>query len=266
MAGSLLTSADTRKRTLVVGCEGNFGKELIRMLDGQHVVVGIDYAENPWFIGNDRGGGVGGCDVTAVEDVFRLCEEIPHPIRGLVYLPRVRRRDRLSEVTLESLLDEFSVSVGGLVHFVQALVRTQSSSSNCGLSVVAMSSVLASRVSSFEGLGYHLSKAALEQLVRFLAMELGSRGIRVNAVSPGWMVRTSDDLDNFVEEVRTPLSRVNSGKSPTNFYEVAELISFLLSDASQSLSGQVISVDSGVSNLETSFAAIGLLPDKWRKS
>lgn len=263
---SRLTSARERKQVIIVGAGGRFGKNLSHVLSDQHFVSDIDYAEEPWFREHEQGGGVGGCDVTSAEDVLSLCQAFSFPVQGLVYLPRVRSRDRLGDVTLSNLLEEFSVTVGGLLHFIQALDRTQGLPSSGGLSVVAMSSVLARRVSSFEGLGYHLSKAASEQLVRFLAMELSSLHIRVNAVSPGWMVRSSKDLDDLGEDVRRSLTRVNSGKAPNTFYEVAEVVAFLLSDASHSLSGQVINVDGGVSNLETSFAAIGPLHDNWRRN
>jgi len=93
---------------------------------------------------------------------------------------------------------------------------------------------------------YGLSKAAENQLVRNLALEFGSDGIRVNAVAPG-LIRTDFSKALLADErmVRhfektTPLGRIGEPE------DIARVIAFLVGDDSQWLSGQVITADGGI--------------------
>ncbi len=89
------------------------------------------------------------------------------------------------------------------------------------------------------------SKAALESLVRHLAVELGSRGINVNTISAGAV--DTDALKHFPnrDEIlkaaseRTPLGRLTTPR------DVADIALFLCSDLSAMIQGQVITVDGG---------------------
>ncbi len=93
------------------------------------------------------------------------------------------------------------------------------------------------------GLAYGSSKAAVIYTSRTMALELGSCGIRVNSVSPGfiatdmWKDRDSKIKDKLLEE--TPLHRQGTPD------EVANTILFLASDMSSYITGQNIVVDGG---------------------
>lgn len=93
------------------------------------------------------------------------------------------------------------------------------------------------------GLAYGSSKAAVILSTKIMALELGSYGIRVNSVSPGyiatdmWKDRNSDVKDNILSE--TPLQRQGMPK------EVANVILFLASDMSSYITRQNIVVDGG---------------------
>ena len=86
-----------------------------------------------------------------------------------------------------------------------------------------------------------LAKAALETSVKYLAVDLGDRNIRVNAIAPGW-VETEMTADTMPDESKelTPLKR---NAKPE---EVASVASFLLSDQSSFVSGTTITVDGGL--------------------
>ena len=87
---------------------------------------------------------------------------------------------------------------------------------------------------------YAATKAGLIALTRSLAKELGSRGIRVNAVAPG-LIATEMSCDAALPEgVSIPLGR--SGRAE----EVADAVLFLVSDLSRYITGQVIVVDGGL--------------------
>jgi enoyl-[acyl-carrier protein] reductase III len=89
------------------------------------------------------------------------------------------------------------------------------------------------------------SKAALESLVRHLAVELGPQGINVNTISPGAV--DTDALKHFPNRdeilstamARTPLGRLTTPQ------DVADIALFLCSDLSVMIQGQVITVDGG---------------------
>lgn len=111
-----------------------------------------------------------------------------------------------------------------------------------GSAVVNVSSLAAS-VAFPVAAPYAAAKAALEALTRSLALELGDRGIRANAVAPGLIDREglSRDWPSGFEawSAGTPRGRVVTAD------EVASAVRFLASDAASGISGVVLAVDAG---------------------
>lgn len=91
---------------------------------------------------------------------------------------------------------------------------------------------------------YASAKAGLIGLTRSLARELGSRGIRVNAVAPGWIeTAMTDSLPETVRETilkQIPLGRLGQAE------DVAGAVVFLCSEESAYITGQVLTVDGGL--------------------
>ena len=93
---------------------------------------------------------------------------------------------------------------------------------------------------------YHVSKAGLDQLTRWLAVSLGPKGIRVNAIAAGLVDRSigyklTDNPENQ-EVIRSvvPLGRAGSGA------DIAQAVIFLCSKQSSYITGQVLTVDGGM--------------------
>jgi enoyl-[acyl-carrier protein] reductase III len=114
--------------------------------------------------------------------------------------------------------------------------------------IVSVSSLGAQRVvPNYAGVG--VTKAALEALTRYLAVELADRGVTVNAVSAGaveteiWQAFPGGDALLSLIRGRTPGGRLVTPEA------LAEVVFFLASPSAQSIQGQVIVVDAGYSLL-----------------
>ncbi|HBP16834.1 MAG TPA: hypothetical protein DEA08_03435, partial [Planctomycetes bacterium] len=112
-------------------------------------------------------------------------------------------------------------------------------------SVINLSSVV-SRAAVPGYSTYGTSKAAVDQLTRNLAVELGSQGVRVNAVAPGLTVTPMSaeirENDDFVQQfvAQTPLGRLGEPA------EIAPAITFLASEDARWITGQVLQVSGGL--------------------
>lgn len=158
----------------------------------------------------------------------------------------VAREGVLATARDDEIEDMLAVNLEGAIVLVrecvrQMLVRPRGDESG-GPAVVLVSSTVASRGSP--GLAaYAASKAGLEGFARSLARELGPRGIRVNAVAPGFL---ATDLSASLSAAarsriaaRTPLGRLGTPA------DVVGTIEFLTDHRSSFVTGQVIAVDGG---------------------
>lgn len=105
--------------------------------------------------------------------------------------------------------------------------------------IVNVSSVTGTLVTYPGSAGYGAAKAAVDGLMRALAVELGPAGVTVNSVAPGWIATASSEPIELEAGRHTPLGR------PGRPEEVGELIAWLASDASSYVTGQSIVVDGG---------------------
>lgn len=110
--------------------------------------------------------------------------------------------------------------------------------------IINISSVVAN-IGSKGQANYIASKSAIEGLTKALAIELAPRGILVNAIAPGYIeTDMTNGLDSkYKEEVinKTLLKRCGSVD------EIADVVSFLCSKSSSYITGQIITVDGGMS-------------------
>jgi len=110
-------------------------------------------------------------------------------------------------------------------------------------SIVNISSIVS--VSGYKGtVAYSATKGGINAMTRALARELGGRGIRVNAVAPGYM-ETDLVADMDPKQLRQIVRRTPLGRAGA-IEDVVGLVLFLLGDGASFISGQTIVVDGGL--------------------
>jgi NAD(P)-dependent dehydrogenase (short-subunit alcohol dehydrogenase family) len=151
----------------------------------------------------------------------------------------------VDELTPEQFHRAFAVNVGAAMWVVRAALPHLRAGSG---SVVLFSSIQA-------GVGmprfslYASTKGAIETLTHHLAVELGPRGVRVNAIAPGRVQRDDELASGAAGELRSyPLGRFGTGN------DIARAVVFLASDASSWVTGSVVAVDGGAGSIHPSFA------------
>ena len=107
-------------------------------------------------------------------------------------------------------------------------------------SIVNVTSIVGSRVHPFAGVAYAASKAGLATLTREIALELGARNVRCNAIAPGEIKTAilSPGTDELVAR-SVPMERLGEPR------EVAETIYFLCTEASSYINGAEIHISGG---------------------
>ena len=152
------------------------------------------------------------------------------------------------EPALETQDKHWDWTLGANARALLSLARTLTPGMQPGSSIVGISSLGSTRVlENYVLVG--VSKAALEAVVRYLAVELAPRGIRVNAVSGG-VVETGalehfPNRDEMLEAART---RTPAGRMVTP-NDIAATVLFLCSPGADMIRGQTIVVDGGFSLL-----------------
>jgi NAD(P)-dependent dehydrogenase (short-subunit alcohol dehydrogenase family) len=211
-------------------------------------------------------------DGWSVHGTFRaeaaLAEELALAHRGLT----LHQADFAVEGDLERLLEALAgvhldglVNNAGTLHFEEAadfeaevepwrrtlevnviapmrLTRALADQFEPGGAIVNITSVDGT-VGSYNSMAYAASKAALGSATMSLANLLGGRGLRVNAVSPGW-IDTEMISEHELAASLTPLARVGAPA------EVADAVAWLLGPESSFVSGASIVIDGGMSNVE----------------
>ena len=129
-----------------------------------------------------------------------------------------------------------------------SLARAATPNTNPGSSIVAVSSLGAGRVLENYAL-VGASKAAVESIVRYLAVELAPRGIRANTVSAGLVdTEALDHFPNREQMLSSALERTPVGRMVTP-RDIADAVCFLCSDEAKMICGHTLVVDGGYSLL-----------------
>lgn len=175
-----------------------------------------------------------------VETAAKQLGQLDFVIHSIAWAPL---EDLHANITATSSLG-FSRAMEISCHSFATLAKICMNHMPLGGSLITMSYLGAQRAVPHYGLMGPV-KAALESLVRYMAIELGSKQIRVHAVSPGpIMTRAASGIESFDELLAHDLS-IAPLKRLVTLEEIANLAVFLCSDASSGMTGQTIYVDAG---------------------
>lgn len=172
----------------------------------------------------------------------QLSRELPR-LDVLVHNASIYHPMPLQSVTADQLLENFRVHAAGPALLTRGLVPLLSGSAlEGGGSIVCMCDIHAMGRPRRDFLAYAMSKSALVEMVRSLAVELAPR-IRVNGVAPGAVEFAESGPDADPEMQKRYLSRVPMGQSGTR-EDAAEVVRWLALDA-RYITGEIIRVDGG---------------------
>ncbi|MDZ4714863.1 MAG: SDR family oxidoreductase [Cytophagales bacterium] len=231
------------KNYLIVGGSSGIGKELVSILATEGHRVYATYNQHPSESAQEN---VSYHPVDVTESVLDL-DFLPPVLDGLVYCPGSINLLPFARIKPHDYLLDFELNVVGAIKVLQAVLPRLKEST-------AASVILFSTVAVQSGFNFHtqvsVSKGAIEGLTRSLAAELAPK-IRVNAIAPSItdtplsskLLQT--DEKKKASALRHPMKRFGTPA------DSAEMAAFLLSGKTGWVTGQIISVDGGISTLRS---------------
>ena len=228
------------KNYLIIGASDGIGLSLAQKLKTENNITGTYYSKDPSSLPD----GINYIHHDVLNGELAV-DQLPEKIDGLVYCPGAIDLKPVSRISQDEVIDDLKLQVVGAFNSVQKILPLLKKSEQASI-------VFISTVAVQKGFAFHskvaMSKGALEGLTHALSAELAP-SIRVNCVAPS-LTKTSlaGRLLNTPEKVEAhgkthPLGRVGEPE------DIADAISFLLSDASSWITGQVIHVDGGKSTI-----------------
>ncbi|WP_414052701.1 3-oxoacyl-[acyl-carrier-protein] reductase [Macrococcus animalis] len=151
-------------------------------------------------------------------------------------------RDNLTmRMKQEDFDDVISTNLKGVFNVVQSVTR-QMLKQRVGV-IINMSSVVGSLGNAGQA-NYVASKAGVEGLTKTFAREFASRGVRVNAVAPGFIISDMTDKlsEDIVESMKGQIPLATLGE----VNDIAEAVSFLASNKAKYITGQTLHVNGGM--------------------
>lgn len=182
------------------------------------------------------------CDLNNSTEIQSLTETIP-VLDGLVLNAGINKLKSIKSISRKDLTNIFQINFFSNAILLKYLLKNKKLKN--GASIVFISSMSGFYRSTIGNALYASTKSALDALMRHSALELANKQIRVNCVNPGAInTPIMDDLpvdsDSVTDDMKLyPLKRYGEPK------EVANVVSFLLSDKSTFITGSNVLVDGG---------------------
>lgn len=226
---------------LIIGASSGIGKKLAEQLyEEGHIVFGT-YYKNEIHPDNLR---IQWHRVNVLDEIISF-DFLPETLAGVIYCPgsiTLRPFERIKPV---DFINDFNLQVVGAIKVIQAVASKLKKSENAAI-------ILFSTVAVQTGIPFHSqvssSKGAIEGLTRALAAEYAPK-IRVNCIAPSLtntplaisLLNTDQKIEANAQ--RHPLKRIGTTD------DIAGMAEFLLSSKASWITGQIMHVDGGISNL-----------------
>ena len=242
------------KTAIVTGSTKGIGLGIARayVREGARVVVNSRSAADCASVARELGSAAVAvaADLSRSDEVRRLAKESRAALDGTVDIlvnnagqPRVAPSESLPEADYRYTLD---LNLNGCFVLTQEIVH--------GMLAAGRGAII--HVSSMNGsvpfpqrLAYCVSKAGLNMMTKVMAIEWAARGVRVNAIAPGYvrtefitMLSARGILDAEKLARRTPMGRIGTPE------EIGEVAVFLASPAASFITGEILTVDGGWSS------------------
>lgn len=157
-----------------------------------------------------------------------------------------RKKDNIGKVLTDDLQSNFDIGITAPSILIE---RCKNHLKNSGFgSIVNISSIVGNQVAYDQcSLGYHLAKAGIIHLTRWMAAHLAELNIRVNCIAPGLVDRekgtklSDDAINKNLINLSVPLKKAG------NASDIADLVVFLGSEQASYINGQTITIDGGLS-------------------
>jgi len=187
------------------------------------------------------------CDVSKDEDLARLGQDVARELGGLdfvVHAVAYALREELDGEFLNTSREGYRVAQDISSYSLTALAKVTVPLMTSGGSIVTLSYLGGERVvPHYNVMG--VAKAALEMSVRYLASDLGPKGIRVNAISAGPIKTLAASGVHGISKMLEYHREHAPLRKNTEQAEVGDVALFLVSPASRGVTGEVIHVDGG---------------------
>ena len=240
-----------KKTVLITGGTGGIGSAVVDILDPEEWNVVITGRRNSTLLSDmqtkyglklafewDAG------DKDAMKCIVDKIIDEYGRIDSLVNCVGVTYSKPFDEIDEETTLSEYKINVLGTIYPIQEVLSHMSRSARGGKIVNVSSLRGLAPLASMRSITYSMTKAAIISLTAALAKQYGPH-IQINAIAPGFTVTRMSD--NWSDSTWLSAMDKNIYQRPAQATEIAEHISFLLSDKCTYLAGQTILVDGGYS-------------------
>jgi len=232
---------------LITGASGGIGAAVARSLSRSGAALLLHYHRNGAAVeqlAHELGGRIRlmQADLRSAEQIETMARQLSGPnLDMLINNAGVWRATPLGSTSRDVADEILETNLRAVFWLTQCFAPHL----NDGARIVNLSSVAAQTASASGRSLYRATKAAIDSLTRSWAHELAPRGIRVNAVAPG-MIETAMTKEHLADEstrqrllARHPLGRFTTSE------EVADAVTFLCSEQSRHITGQVLNVSGG---------------------
>ena len=238
----------TKKKILVTGSSSGIGRAIAvqcakqggnillvarnesRLIESKEM---LSEGEHAFFIG----------DLANDESIFKLANDLPI-LDGIVLNAGLVKTVPVRFIKREVMDEMFNVNIQGSILLIQHLIKLKKIKN--GASICFISSIASQKVTLGNAI-YSATKGAVNSFTKALALELSSKQIRVNAILPGF-VETNILSESIISEEQLEIHKKNYpiGRFG-NPDDIAYLAVYLMSDASQWMTGSLLPIDGGYS-------------------